>query len=92
MLAQLDDDSVGHHLEAMNLRRMTPVYHGVPPRLGVGMNRHLEVAGADSLLHDLLEFDRGLLLLIHAATSNSHLCRAVFKKRDPFLRPGIRFS
>jgi len=55
MLAQFDDDRVGHDLAAMNLRRPTPVNRGVPSRLGIGVNCHLEISGADPLLYDFFE-------------------------------------
>jgi hypothetical protein len=69
MLAQLHRDRVGHDLAAMDLRRLAPVDHGVPARIRVAVNGHLEIAGADSLLHDFFKLGPGLLLLIHAARS-----------------------
>src|ERR1700722_5885367 len=66
MLAQLDDDCFSHDLAAMNLRGLAPVDRGVPARLRVAMNGHLEITGADPLLHDLFQFGGGLFLLIHA--------------------------
>jgi hypothetical protein len=73
MLAKLDDDRLGHDLAAANLRRLAPVYHDVPTRLGIGVDCHLEIGGADPPLHDFSEFGRGLLLLIHARLLRS-LC------------------
>jgi hypothetical protein len=73
MLAKLDDDRLGHDLAAVNLRRLASIDRGVPSRLGIGMNCHLEIGGADPLLHDFFEFGRGLLLLIHARLLRS-LC------------------
>jgi len=69
MLAQLDADRVGHDLAAMNLSRMAPMYHGVPSRLGICMNRNPEITSADTLLHDFFELGRGLFLPIHDAPS-----------------------
>jgi hypothetical protein len=40
MLAQLYSDRVGHDLAAVNLRRLAPVYHGAPSRLGIGVDCH----------------------------------------------------
>ena len=68
MLAQLCADRVGHHLAAMNLRRLASVNRGVPTRLGIGVNCHLEIAGADPLLHDFFELGGRLPLLIHAVS------------------------
>jgi hypothetical protein len=47
MLAQLHRDRVGHDLAAIDLRRLAPVDHGVPARIRVAVNGHLEIAGAD---------------------------------------------
>jgi hypothetical protein len=69
MLAQLCGDRVGHDLAAVDLRRLAPVYHDVPSGFGIGVNCHLEVAGADPLLHDFFEFGGVLLLLVHAVSS-----------------------
>jgi len=66
MLAQLDDDRLGHDLAAVNLRWLASIDRGVPSHLGIGMNCHLEIARADSLLHDFFEFGRCFLLLVHA--------------------------
>jgi hypothetical protein len=42
MLAQLDDDRLGHHLAPVNLRWLAPVDRGVPAHLPIAMNGHPE--------------------------------------------------
>src|SRR5258708_25843358 len=69
MLAQLGGYRVGHDLAAMNLGGLAPVNRGVPTRIGAAVNGHPEIAGADSLLHNLFKFSDCLLLLIHATRS-----------------------
>jgi hypothetical protein len=69
VLAQLGGYRVGHDLAAMDLGRLAPVDHGVPARIRVAVNGHLEIAGADPLLHDFCKLGPGLLLLVHAARS-----------------------
>jgi hypothetical protein len=66
MLTKLGSDRISHDLTPVDLSRLAPVYCGVPANLRIAMNGHLEIAGAYPLLHDLFEFGRGLLLLIHA--------------------------
>jgi hypothetical protein len=68
MLAQLGGYRVGHDLVAMDLSRLAPVNRGVPTRFRVAVNGHPEIAGADSLLHDLFKLS-DCLLLIHATRS-----------------------
>jgi hypothetical protein len=68
-LAQLGGYRVGHDLAAMNLGGLAPVNRGVPTRIRAAVNGHPEIAGADSLLHDLFKLGGCLLLLIHATRS-----------------------
>jgi hypothetical protein len=76
MLAQFDDDRLSHDLAAMNLRRLASIDRGVPSRLGIGVNGHLVIAGADPQPHDFFELGCGLLLLIHAVPL-SYLLRCI---------------
>jgi hypothetical protein len=69
MLAQLGGYRVGHDLAAMNLGGLAPVNRGVPTRIQAAVNGHPEIAGADSLLHNLFKLSDCLLLLIHATRS-----------------------
>jgi hypothetical protein len=45
--------------------RLAPKNGGVPAHLRIAMDGHLEIAGADPLLHDFFELYRCFLLLIH---------------------------
>jgi hypothetical protein len=67
MLAQLGGYRVRHDLAAMDLSRLAPVNRGVPTRFRAAVNGDPEIAGANSLLHDLFKLGDCLLLLIHAA-------------------------
>jgi hypothetical protein len=69
MLAQLGGYRVGHDLAAMDLSGLAPVNRDVSTRFRVAVNGDPEIAGADSLLHDLFKLGGCLLLLIHAARS-----------------------
>ena len=69
MLAKLGGDRVRHYLAAVDLSRLASVYCGVPTRLGIAVNGHLEIASANPLLHDLFKFGRRLLLLIQGPRS-----------------------
>ena len=56
MLGKLGGDRVRHYLAAVDLSWLASVYCGMPTRLGIAVNGHLEIAGADPLLHDLFKF------------------------------------
>jgi hypothetical protein len=50
-------------LAAVDLRRLSPVDRDVPSGPGIGVDCHLEIAGADPQLLDVVELGRGLLLI-----------------------------
>jgi hypothetical protein len=65
MLTKLGSDRIGHDLAPVDLSRLAPVNCGVAARLRIAMDGHLEIAGADPLLHDFFELGRCFLLLTH---------------------------
>ena len=69
MLGKLGGDRVRHYLAAVDLSRLASVNCGMPTRLGIAVNGHLEIACADPLLHDLFKFGCRLLLLIQRSRS-----------------------
>jgi hypothetical protein len=55
MLTKFGSDRIGHDLAPVDLSRLTPANCGVPAHLPIGMNGHIEIAGANPLLHDFFE-------------------------------------
>jgi hypothetical protein len=48
---------------------LAPVDRGAPAHLRVAVDSNQKPAGADPQLHDVFELGRGLLLLVHAVSS-----------------------
>jgi hypothetical protein len=55
----------------VDLSRLAAENRGVPSRLRIAVNGDPEIAGADPLLYDFLEFSRGLFLFIRGLLSKS---------------------